>query len=117
MSHDELVNLLFYSKFHFSNEKDLQQGIAELFQAQGVEYQAEVTLTAKDRIDFLVGSVGIEIKIKSSTNTVTRQLLRYAQRPEIESLILVTTKQIHRLIPTKLVEKPVTVIWLLYSAL
>ena len=75
----------------------------------------EVTLDPRNRIDFLTTiatqqgttSIGVEVKIHSSTREVLRQLTRYAKSDTIDALILVTTKAKHHNIPDTLEGKPV----------
>lgn len=50
----------------------------------------EVRLDADSIIDFMVGPVGIESKLRGGKMDIFRQLERYAAFPEIEALILVT---------------------------
>jgi len=71
--------------------------------------RSEVRLTAADRIDFMVGRIGIELKIKGSLSDVTRQLHRYAQSPDVDALLLVTTRMKLRHMPPTMNGKPVLV--------
>lgn len=77
---------------HPTDELRLQEEIAAVFAAAGVAFEREVMLTPKDRIDFLVGAVGIEIKVKGAAHAVARQLLRYAEHERIGELVLFTTR-------------------------
>jgi hypothetical protein len=61
----------------------------------------------KSRIDLLVGSTGIEVKIDGSYSSVLRQLTRYAACPELTELILVTTRSKHHLLPATIGTTPV----------
>jgi len=81
--------------YHFCNEKDLQDALEEVFRAGGVEYRREVSLTKADRIDFMIGSVGLEVKVGSSYADVVRQLHRYANLAGISELVLVTNRLSH----------------------
>lgn len=100
-------------KFNFTCENELQQGLAELLEELGVPHQREHSLTPTDRIDFLLErGVGIEIKIQESLTSVTRQLHRYAQCPEITHLILMTSRMAHRRMPATMNEKAVEVVYL-----
>lgn len=91
----EILSLLDSHAFHFQSEADLQLGIERVLKDASIEFKREVRLTDADRIDFMVGTIGIEAKIDGSLSDVTRQLHRYAQLNEIESLILVTTRARH----------------------
>jgi len=100
-------------QFHFSNEKELQDGIAQRLTAPGIAFLREVVLSPGDRIDFLVDRIGIEVKVDGSLSQVIRQLWRYAQRPEISALILVTSRAKHGPIPPAMNGKPVLCVCLL----
>lgn len=50
---------------------------------------------SKDRIDFIVGDIGLEIKIGFSYTDVVRQLHRYAAHDEIKALMLLTSRSQH----------------------
>lgn len=112
-----IADTLYFTKFRYQNEKELQRGIAEVLQKHGLAYKAEVQLTGKDRIDFLVGNIGIEVKVGGSLSAVTRQLYRYAERPEISDLILVTTRHGHGNLPSEINGKPLYVVFLINSFL
>lgn len=90
----------------FGNESELQLAIAERFTQAGVAFEREVSLSRVDRIDFLVGGIGIEVKTKGAENAIVRQLARYAQSPRVDALVLVTTRWTLSL-PADLGGKPV----------
>jgi len=79
-----------------ANEAELQAILWDHLQAIDRRTVREHVLTRADRIDFLLGRVGIEVKVKGSSADVTRQLWRYADSPQIDGLLLVTTKREHR---------------------
>jgi hypothetical protein len=82
-------------RFRFTDEAELQRGIAEALTEWKPE--REVVLGPKDRIDFLLWGVGIEIKVKGGISKLTRQLHRYAQHERINALVLVTSREQYRL--------------------
>lgn len=90
MTAQEIIRLLSGVRFPLSTEKLLQAAIEEEFDAAGVEHSREHRLSTEDIIDFLVGVIGIECKLKGSRRDHYRQLDRYAQHDEISELILVT---------------------------
>lgn len=112
MTMGEIAALLRAHAFTANDEAELQRAIAEVLTGAGVEHQREARLTARDRIDFLVGRIGLEVKVDGALAAVTRQLHRYAQLPEIDGLLLVTTRPQHRAAPRDLCGKPVGVVLL-----
>lgn len=105
-------------RFLVTSERLLQISLGRLWEDTGYEYEAEVALTARDRIDFLLfGNMGIEVKVKGSAANVRRQLARYAESPRVASLFLITTKSNHCNLPRVLNGKKVSVYQLVNSAL
>ncbi len=78
-----------------ASEELVQSAIERALTDAGVAHKREVPLSRNDRIDFLVGSCGIEVKIQGSAASVQRQLQRYAKSERIVDLVLVTTKAQH----------------------
>ena len=104
---DFLVDLIGRHRFVFCDEDQLHQALAKLMTQENVQFEAEVRLTPHDRIDFMVGRVGIEVKVGHPLSSVLRQLHRYAQCPEIDELLLVTTRTTHAATPETINGKPV----------
>lgn len=88
---DALSRLIGGCRVDLSTEAAAQRGLADLFRSHAVPFRAEVRLSDEDRIDFLVGTVGIEVKIGQSRRAILRQLDRYAQSPDIAALLLVSS--------------------------
>lgn len=112
MNAHELSHLISRYRFNYSNEQDLQQGIERVLLAASVEFEREVRLTSHDRIDFMAGDVGIEVKVGHTPAQVMRQIHRYAQLEPIKELLVVTSRCRHAAIPELVNEKPVVVIFL-----
>ncbi len=100
-------------KYNFSNEKELQAGINLALSGCDENFVRESPLGEAGIIDFFfLGGIGVEVKIKGSKMSVMRQLARYAKRPEIAALILVTTRNQLRAMPPELNEKEITVVYI-----
>lgn len=93
----------------YESEERCQAAIAAALQAAGVAFEREVRLSDRDRIDFMVGSVGVEVKLDGSLSALTRQLHRYAQSDRVESLLVVTTRARLARVPQSLNGKRVVV--------
>jgi hypothetical protein len=104
----DVVRVLLGYRLPCSNEAALQVAIGEAFQREGLAHRREVVREA-DRIDFVVGRVGIECKVDMSVTNVTRQLTRYAHWPELDELVLVTTRGKHLDVPRLLNGKTVRI--------
>ena len=116
MSAGQIASLIRSHRFRFANEGELQAGISTLLDRSGVEHKREVILSVGERIDFLVGPVGVEVKIGGGRNEVLRQLARYAELDCISGLVLVTTKANHGGLPERLNGKKVYLASLLGGA-
>lgn len=109
----EIAVLLRGYSFNFESESELQAGIAAALAGAGLEAHAEVDLgNGVDRIDFLVGTVGIEVKTQGTLSALTRQLHRYALRPGIDELLVVTSRSRLANLPATLNGKPLVVVTL-----
>ncbi len=91
-----------------SVERELQDSVERALRAEKLAFKREVTRGA-DRIDFVVGSVGVELKVKGAVTEVHRQLERYAAWEELTELLLVTTRGHHLAMPNSIGGKPVLV--------
>ncbi len=80
-------------RFRYGNEIELQDGLAALLTRNGLVFEREVRLDAKDRIDFMIApDIGLEVKCKGRLGDVHRQIVRYARQPRIHTLMLVTDR-------------------------
>lgn len=81
-------------RLELANEAALQAQIAAALEAAGIPFEREAWLSAKDRIDFLAGPVGIEVKVKGGPTEITRQCARYCATGRISALVLATRRRI-----------------------
>lgn len=112
-SAQELAAVINHHRFLYQDEYQLQDGIEAALRGAGYEPVREVRLSAADRVDIMVGSVAIEVKIAGRAPSVIRQLMRYAKHDEVSELILVTTKIRHNEVPPFLDGKPVHIVYAL----
>jgi hypothetical protein len=104
----ELVRYLRRFRMRVSSEAALQMSIEEALVGGGIPFEREVRLSAADRIDFMVGSIGIEAKCRYPKRSIFRQLERYAARAEITALILITGTAMG--LPAEIGGKPVFIV-------
>ncbi|MEV8636897.1 hypothetical protein AB0395_35175 [Streptosporangium sp. NPDC051023] len=95
---EQVVTVLAGNRFFWADEYELHQSIAGLLVAGGFEVRQEVPLSTGGRIDLMTGRVGIEIKVNGRPSEVMRQITRYAASPDIDALVLATTRATHRII-------------------
>jgi hypothetical protein len=107
-----IADLLDSYRFTYQSEAELQNSISMLLASQGWDFEREVRLTDRDRIDFLIGKLGLEVKIKGSWAETFRQLQRYAASDRIEGLLLVTTKLQHVRLVREIGGKPLVIKWI-----
>jgi len=117
MSAEQIAAILRSHAFHWTIEIELQDAIATALTAAGVPFLREHKLAPGDRIDFLAGTVGLEVKIGGSLANLTRQLHRYAQSPRIAELVVVLGRRRLEGLPSMLCEKPLHVVSLWRSSL
>ncbi len=105
---------LFESAIRGTNSEDyVQVAIERLLLRLHIDHEREARLSKTERIDFLVGTEGVEVKVQGSVDAVIRQLTRYAKSERVSSLILVTSKVTLARVPSELNGKPVRVAALL----
>jgi len=107
---DDIIAVIQKYKINFTNEKELQQGIAGILDREDVSYGREVVLGAHDRIDFLVEGLGIEVKIGGSLSSLLRQLYQYAKHENIECLLVISSRKSLTRLPEEIRGKPIRVI-------
>lgn len=79
-----------------TTERDLQAAIAEVLTRNGIAFEREVSLSARDRPDFMLDpGLALEVKVKGPVSEVIRQLSRYVESPRVSAVLLVTTRATH----------------------
>ncbi len=116
MNAEAIVRLICGHRYRHADERGLQDGVARVLEGAGVGFVREAPLGAAGVIDFLVGDIGVEVKVSGGLAEITRQLFRYAESPEIATLVLITTRARHA-VPATLKGKRVHVGHLLSGAL
>lgn len=76
-------------------ESEMQSTIETVLKSRSIPHSREHIFDGGDRIDFLVGTVGVECKVKGTAFSVAAQLERYTLEPGVECLILVTSVRRH----------------------
>ena len=93
----------------WQSEAQLHQQVAAALEAAGLSACHEANLGLRRRIDFLCGTIGIEIKCgKPVRSTLLEQLGRYAQSDEIEGIVLIVQRSAN--LPMRIGGKPLRVV-------
>ncbi|HLL93178.1 MAG TPA: hypothetical protein VK252_09590 [Solirubrobacteraceae bacterium] len=92
---EQVLEVLRGRRWRVQNEAELQVAIAEELRTARVPFSREVMLSCHERIDFMVGDVGVEVKVDGSVAEIARQLQRYAGHEAIAHLVLATTRVRH----------------------
>lgn len=91
-----------------ANEYDYQDQFAEWLRDTKLVYEREHTLSANERVDFLVEGIAVEFKLKCSSSKALQQLSRYAQSPTVKEILLISvTRAALQNLPPTLNGKPV----------
>lgn len=106
---DAVLAVLDGTRFMWSTEDDLQRGLDSALRGAGLPVEREVRLAPRDRIDLLVGRVGIEVKVKGDWRAVGRQVERYCQSDRLDVVVLVTCRADHTHVPRTSNAKPIRV--------
>jgi predicted N-acetyltransferase YhbS len=104
-------------RYNFQDETSLQEGMALALTRHGIAFEREVRLDAKNRPDFMLGPVAVEVKIKGSFAEFMRQAQRYLALEQISALIVVGTPKWLPAVPATLEGKPVYTVRLTSSLL
>ena len=107
-----LALLIGAHRYTTPDETRLQESIADVLAAAGVDHEREVVLTRRDRIDFVAGQVGIEVKVAGKAAAVLAQCARYAASGRVDELLVVTTRAAHTALPATVGGKPLLVVFL-----
>lgn len=113
MTTEEIVLLFERAVRGIGSEDQVQRAIALVLTNRDVEYEREVSLSPASRIDFMVGTLGIEVKIGGGLSPAIRQLHRYAEFERVSELVLVTTRSSLSRVPAELNGKRIHVALLL----
>jgi hypothetical protein len=103
----QIVHLLTSHRLPLSDEKQLQQAMADVFTAADLEFRREVRLSDGDIVDFMVGVTAVEVKIKGNRRDIFRQVERYCGHADVYDLVLATNVPMS--LPSPICGKPVSV--------
>ena len=92
-----LAEYLYGRPYRLGSEKLMQDDVEIAFVRDGIEYEREKVLGPGDRVDFLVGTIALELKIKGRAAQIIKQIERYAMHDSIDSVVLLTNVPMPRI--------------------
>lgn len=98
-----IANHLTRFAYRYSSEVALHESMAKVLQDNGFAFTREYVLDARNRVDFWVDGIVIEVKVDGSMSDALRQVDRYINLPQVTGVILAGTP---RWASQPLVEKP-----------
>lgn len=101
----EVIKKLQSVRLTLTDEKKTQEQLATVL---GASCQREVNLADGDIIDFVVGRIGIELKIKGGKRAIYRQIKRYCLSERLDAVILLSAVAMG--LPSQIEGKPVHVV-------
>ena len=91
------------------NELDIHRMVEGRLREAELAYTHEAAIGKGCRIDYLVGTVGIEIKKgKPQAQALHRQLLRYAACEAVSALVIITQRHVR--LPKAICGKPIALL-------
>jgi len=79
--------------YRFNDEYQLQDGLAKVLESFRIPFEREVSLSPKDRLDFLCGgTLAIEVKVDGSYAAALRQVDRYLAHETVHAAVIVTSR-------------------------
>lgn len=90
-------------------EAEIHSAVAQALNAAGIAHIHEYKLAPGQRIDFISGKIGIEVKkSRPAASQLRRQLTRYLENAELDAMIVVLQKPCA--LPACICAKPVYVV-------
>jgi hypothetical protein len=102
-------------RYNLTDEYTIQAGIERVLRDAELDFEREKHLAIRDRLDFFVGGVAIEVKRQGSVGDLLRQLSRYAEYGVVRELLVVTARAQLSDLPSELGGKPLECLVLLRS--
>src|SRR5271166_5168093 len=103
-----ILKLFSSHQFSLNTEEDLKIQMKKVLDDNKIEFVKEYVLDKKNRPDFFIEGIAVEVKIKGAAKAIYRQCERYCGFEEVKSLILVTNRSMG--FPETINEKPCYVV-------
>lgn len=87
-----IKGLLSAYAYRYSSEVQLHERLAQVLTDNGVAFERERVLDAKNRADFWLDGLVIEVKVDGALSDALSQVGRYIALPEVAGVLLASTK-------------------------
>lgn len=88
-----IANHLGRYAYRYSSEVRLHESLAKVLETHGIVFERERILDAKNRADFWVDGIVIEVKVAGSMSEALGQVDRYINLPDVKGVILASTQR------------------------
>ena len=88
-----LARLLGNFLYRYGSEVQLHDALARVLDDAGYQYSREFVLDAKNRADFCLGGIVIEVKVDGALSEALRQVDRYINLPQVTGVLLASTQR------------------------
>lgn len=78
-------------QYLFANEARLHELIGQVLDVAGFEFEREYRIDAKNRADFWLDGIVIEVKVDGDLASACRQCQRYMKLPGVRGVLLAST--------------------------
>lgn len=79
--------------YRYNSEVALHESLAKVLADGGYVAERELVLNAKNRADFCVNGLVIEVKVDGSLSEALRQVDRYITLPSVKGVLLASTQR------------------------
>jgi hypothetical protein len=94
------------------NEKEMGDAVERLLTRAGIHFGRECRLSGgKDRLDFAILGVAVELKMKGGLADLLRQIDRYLAHPDVRAVVVVSTLRRLSALPQMLRGKPIRCVY------
>ncbi|MGZ1522251.1 hypothetical protein [Xanthomonas citri] len=86
-----IARLLSGVRYRYGSEVQLHEVMGQLLAGAGYAFEREYRLDARNRADFWLDGLVVEVKVDGSTGDALRQVGRYIELPQVCAVLLAAT--------------------------
>lgn len=79
--------------YRYGSEIQLHEALAQVIGEAGYDFKREHVLDARNRADFWIEGIVVEVKVGGSLAQALRQVDRYIQLPQVHGVVLASTER------------------------